>query len=126
MNSYDDPIYHKVVGANKKDEYYTKIRNAITEDKDKFRGITLNKCSVQDEILYRKDRLWISDDIYTDIIREIYNQPSYGHLGVAHIYKLLKREYYWRGMRTTVATYIQNCYTYQRTKAPRDREHNLL
>ncbi|KAF6240666.1 hypothetical protein HO173_001338 [Letharia columbiana] len=29
-------------------------------------------------------------------------------------------------MRTTAATYIQNYYTYQRTKTPRDREYNLL
>ena len=42
----DDSIYYKVVGANKEDEYYTEIRKAIVENKNKFRGITLSKCFV--------------------------------------------------------------------------------
>ena len=42
----NNSIYYKVVEANKKDEYYTKIRNAIIEDKNKFREITFNKCFV--------------------------------------------------------------------------------
>ena len=56
----------------------------------------------------------------------MHNQLSYDHPGVIRFYKLLKRKYYWREIRTTVATYIQNYYTYQRTKTPRDREYNLL
>ncbi|KAF6240113.1 hypothetical protein HO173_001723 [Letharia columbiana] len=69
----DDPIYHKVVGANKEDEYCTEIREAIAKNKDKFRGITLSKCSVQDGVLYYQDRLWVSDNMYTDVIREVYD-----------------------------------------------------
>ena len=42
----DNSIYHKVVGANKKDKYYMKIRKAIAKNKNKFREITLSKCFV--------------------------------------------------------------------------------
>ena len=94
VHTIDDPIYYKVVGANKEDEYCTEIREAIAENKDKFREITLSKYSVQDGVLYHQNRLWISDNIYTDIIREVHDQPSCGHPEVARTYKLLKREYY--------------------------------
>ena len=42
----DDFIYYKVIEINKKNKYYIKIRKAIVENKNKFRGITLNKCFV--------------------------------------------------------------------------------
>ena len=64
--------------------------------------------------------------MYTATIQETHDQSACGHPGVARTYELLKREYYWRGMRTTVVTYVSNCYICKRTKAPRDREHGLL
>ena len=39
----NNSIYYKVVGANKKNEYYMKIRKAIIKNKDKFREITFSK-----------------------------------------------------------------------------------
>ena len=36
-------IYYKIVEVNKKDKYYIEICEAIIENKDKYRGITLSK-----------------------------------------------------------------------------------
>ena len=122
----DDPIYHRVVQANKEDEFCSEIRDAILDRQTKFRGITLAKCSVDDGVLYHQDKLWVPEDYYAEIIRETHDQPACGHPGVARTYELLKREYYWRGMKVDVATYVKNCYICQRSKAPRHRDHGLL
>lgn len=126
VRAMEDPIFHRVLYANKEDELCSEIREALLEGKTKLHGITLTKCSVNDGVLYHKERLWVPEEFYTDLIRETHDQPACGHPGVTRSYGLLKREYYWRGMRATIATYVQNCYTCQRSKAPRDREHGLL
>ena len=125
-SAIDDPIFHRIAEANRTDEECSEIRDAITDGKEKLRGIILAKCSINDGVLYHKDRLWVPESMFTEIIREVHDQPACSHPGIARTYELLKREYYWRGMRTTVTTYVRNCYTCQRTKAPRDREHRLL
>ncbi len=126
IEAIDDPIYHRISQTNKEDELCSEIRDAMLEQKEKIHGITLSKCSVQDGVLFHKDRLWVPEDHYAELIRETHDQPACGHPGVARTYELLKREYYWRGMRTDVATFVKNCYTCQRTKAPRQRKHGLL
>ena len=94
MNTIDDPLYHKVSIANRDEEDFSNIRNAISEGKYKFHGITLDKCSVVEGGLYHKDRLCVLEDLYIAVVQEVHDQPAYGHLGVARIYELVKREYY--------------------------------
>ena len=126
INAIDDPIYHRVVIVNKDNEECSEIRDAIAEGKEKLNGIILVKCSVDDRILYHKDRLWVLQQMYTNLIIEIHNQPACGHSGVNRTYELLRREYYWRDIKNIVITYIRNCYKCQRFKASRDREHGLI
>ena len=40
--------------------------------------------------------------------------------------EILKRPFYWPGMKEEVARYIRDCSTCQRSKAPRDRYNGLL
>ena len=126
IQDIEDPIYHRILQANIEDDLCTDLREAIMDQKTKCNGISLSNCSISDGVLYHKDRLWVVDEYFTELIREVHDQPAVGHPGVTRTYALIKREYYWRGMRSTIATYIDNCYTCQRAKAPRDREHGLL
>ena len=122
----DDLIHHRIVKANKDNKFCNEIRDAITEGSIKYRGITLSKCSIQDGALYHLDRLWVPEAMYTEVIREVHDQPACGHPGIARTYELIRREYYWRGMKATITQYVQNCYTCHRVKSSRDREHGLL
>ena len=49
---------------------------------------------MNDDILYHKNRLWIPQQIYTDLIIEIHDQLAYDYLEINRIYELLRREYY--------------------------------
>ena len=122
----DDPLFHRVAEGNKNDEDLSEIRQAIADGKEKLHGISLSKCSVDNGILYHKERLWVSTSILIDVIQEAHDQPTCDHPGVARINNLIRREYYWRGMRNTIAQYVTNCYTCQRAKAPRNKDHGLL
>ena len=122
----DDSLFDKVLQANKDDEDLEEIRTAIAAGKSKHKGISLRKCSVADGVLYHKQRLWVATSMLTDVIREIHDQPACGHPGVARTTELIRREYYWRGIRNTIEQYVANCYACQRSKAPRNKEYGLL
>ena len=94
INAIDDFIYHRVIIVNKNNEECSKIRDAIIEDKKKLNNITLVKYSINDDILYHKNRLWIPQQMYTNLIIEIHDQLAYDHSEVNRTYKLLRREYY--------------------------------
>ena len=57
INAIDDLIYYRIVIVNKNNEKCSEIRDAIVEDKKKLNNITLVKCSMNDDILYHKNRL---------------------------------------------------------------------
>ena len=57
INAINDLIYYRVVIVNKNNEKCSEIRNAIFEDKEKLNDITLIKYSINDDILYHKNRL---------------------------------------------------------------------
>ena len=86
----DDSLYHKVFETNKVDQEYDEIREIIINEKNKLRDITLNKCVITKDILYHKDRLWVSESMYTSTIQEIHDQLTCDHFKIERIYKLFK------------------------------------
>ena len=122
-------LYARITLANQDDEECCRVRDAMEKDLTQiFEGINLRHCSQRHYTLFYKDRLWvpISPKLYLDIIREGHDQPASGHLGRDRTLEILKRQFYWPGMKEEVARYIRNCYTYQRSKAPRDKYNGLL
>ena len=61
----DDSFYHKVSEANKTNKEYDEIREIIIIEKNKLRDIIFSKWAITNAILYYKDRLWVSEFIYT-------------------------------------------------------------
>ncbi len=85
LNPTDDPIFHRVAIANKDDEECSEICDAIAQGKEK-----LNEWHHPHKMLsglYHKDRLWVPQQMYTDIITEIHEQPACGHPGVKRTYE---------------------------------------
>ena len=48
----DNPLYHRVSETNKVDQECDDIRETITNEKNKLRGITLSKCVITNDILH--------------------------------------------------------------------------
>ncbi len=122
----EDPIYYRIAEANKTDNSCSEIRKAITEGEEKFKGIALSKCKIHKDILYHKDKIWVPEELITEVIREVHDQPACGHPGGRRTYQLLKREFYWRGMKDSAIQYVHNCYACTRAKAPRNAPNGLL
>jgi hypothetical protein len=126
----DEPqqLFERVRLANITDQECSNIRQAKLEGKEKFHGISLRHCSERDGALYFWDNLWVPqvDALLLEVVREAHLPLSSGHKGITKTVHLIKRYYFWPGMRSTVRQFIQNCYDCQRAKVPKDRQNGLL
>ena len=113
-------LHGRVKMANVADEECTRIRREIDEGK----GPDSYTC--EEGILFRHNRLRVPDNMITEVIREVHDQPSSSHPGIHRCVELIKRYYYFPQLRATVERYIRNCYTCQRIKPPRDKKNGLL
>ena len=113
-------LHSRVVAANVADMGCCAIRKEVAEGKGSA-GYT-----VRDNVVYRYERIQVPDNMLTEVIREVHDQPSSSHPGVRRTIQLLNRYYYVPKLRSTIERYIRNCYTCQRIKAPRDKKNDLL
>ncbi|KAI5474168.1 hypothetical protein MNV49_007998, partial [Pseudohyphozyma bogoriensis] len=67
-----------------------------------------------------------SDDLKLEILRSRHDHPTAGHPGVTKTLQLVRRDFYWRGVRKYVEDYVSGCTTCARTKAPRHKKYGLL
>jgi hypothetical protein len=118
-------LYQRVSDANKTDELCSEYRQAISGNEPKLHGIDLKDCRIVDEVLFRKGLLWVPENMHTELLQEIHDQPSTSHPGNRRTTDLIQRFYYWPGHRATVRQYIRNCHACQRSKAPRDGTNGL-
>ncbi len=102
------------------------IQTVIEQNRRTCQDMSLDNCRVLNEVLWKNDRLWISQSMITQLIREAYDLSISDHSDMNWTLDLLRRSYCWSKMRTTIKRYIQNCYVYRRSKALRDQINELL
>ena len=65
-------------------------------------------------------------DIREEILREFYCSRFAMHLGGTKMYRDLRCQYYWSGMKRHVGDFIQRCLTCQQVKAEHQKPAGLL
>ncbi len=106
-------LYQQVWMINQTDEFCNEYRKAINENKLKFYITKLKNCKIIDDVLFRKDLLWISENMHTKLLQEVHDQSSIFHLNNKRIIDLVQRFYYWSDHQATIWWYIWNCHAYQ-------------
>ncbi len=123
-------LYQRIQLVNQIDEFCSKYKQAINENKLKFHVTKLKNCEIIDDVLFRKDLLWISENMHTKLLQEVHDQSLIFHLNNKWIMNLVQRFYYWSDHRATIQWYIWNCHAYQWSKASRNSinelHHSLL
>jgi len=123
---FREGLYEKVLRINKGNEMCNELRNAIQSGKRTMHGVIIFRLSVIDGALYRKDLLWVLEELRTEVIQEVYVFPSAKHPGVARIVDLLRRYYYWTNHKANIKRYIRNCHDCSRSKPSYNRINDLL
>ncbi len=119
-------IQNQIVVENQMNQLCIDIQAVMKQNKRTCQDIDLNKCRVLDKVLWKDDRLWVSQSIITQLIREAHNLLISDYSDMNRTLDLLRRSYCWSKMKMTIKRYIQNCYICRRSKASRDRINELL
>ena len=65
-------------------------------------------------------------DMREEILREFHCSRFVVHLGVTKMYRDLRRQYYWSGMKRHIGDFVRRCLTCQQVKAEHHRPAGLL
>jgi len=88
-------LYQRVWMINQTDEFCSEYRQAMNENKLKFHITKLKNHEIIDDVLFRKDLLWVSENMHTKLLQELHDQSSISHFDNRRIIDLVQRFYYW-------------------------------
>ncbi len=118
-------LYQWICMINQINEFCSEYRQAMNDNKLKFHITKLKNCKIIDDILFKKDLLWISENIHTKLLQEVHDQSLIFHLNNKWIINLVQRFYYWSDHWATIQWYIWNYHAYQRSKVFKDSINEL-
>ncbi len=128
QNSIEEMIFiqNQIIVENWTNQLCFDIRIVIKQNRKTCQDIDLDNCKILDEVLWKDDRLWVSQSMITLLIRKAYDLSISDHSDMNQTLNLLRQSYCWSKMRTMIKRYIWNCYVYRRSKASRDWINELL
>ncbi len=118
-------LYQRVKNVNKTNEFCNEYKQAISENKLKLHSTELKHCKIIDDVLFRKDLLWVSENMHTKLLQKIHDQSFISHFNNRRMINLVQRFYYWSDHWATIKQYIRNCHVYQRSKTSRNNINEL-
>ncbi len=119
-------IQNQIIVENWTNQLYFDIQIIMKQNRRTCQDINLDNCKVLDEVLWKDDRLWVSQSMITQLIRKAHDLSISDHFDMNQTLNLLRWSYCWSKMRTTIKHYIWNCYVYHKSKASRDWINELL
>ncbi len=119
-------LYQRVKYVNKMNELCNEYRQAISKNKLKLHSTELKHCEIINDVLFRKDLLWVSENMHTKLLKKIHDQSFISYSDNQRTTDLVQRFYYWSNHWATIRRYIWNCDVYQRSKTSRNSINELL
>jgi len=78
----------------------------------------------EDEVVYMEERVYVPNNknLKEEILREYHDPADVGHLGQHKMQELIKRTYWWPGLKEDVKKYVQGCVKCQQNKVQHQRK----
>ena len=72
----------------------------------------------EDRLAYMEERIYVPNNkkLRKEILKENHDPADIGHLGQYRMLELLKRTYWWLGLREDIKKYMQGCLKCQQNK----------
>ncbi len=119
-------IQNQIIVENQTNQLCINIQMIMKQNRRTCQDINLDNCWVLDEVLWKDDKLWISQSMIILLIRKAHDFLINNHSDMNWTLNLLRRSYCWSKMKTIIKQYIWNCYVCRRSKALKDQINELL
>ncbi len=87
-------LYQRVKDVNRTNELCNEYKQAISENKLKLHSTELKHCKIIDDVLFRKDLLWVSENMHMKLLKKIHDQSFISHSDNRRTINLVQRFYY--------------------------------
>ncbi len=119
-------IQNWIIVENQTNQQCINIQTVIEQNRKTCQNMSLDNCKVLNEVLWKNNRLWVSQSMIIQLIRKAHDFSINDHSDMNWTLNLLRWSYCWLKMRMIMKHYIQNCYVCRRSKASRDQINELL
>jgi len=119
-------IQNQIIVENQTNQLCFNIQIVMKQNRKTCQDIDLDNCKVLDEVLWKDDRLWVSQSMIILLIRKAYDLLISDHSDMNWTLNLLRQSYCWLKIRMMIKCYIQNCCVYHKSKASKDQINELL
>lgn len=130
LSTTEQPVYmeEKIIEALKNDALAKEIIKALETNQSRHPKVDLAECKYNGRTLTVYGLLYVPEnlELQRQIIYSKHDHPAAGHPGRSATYANITRDYWWPGLRGTIARYIRNCDTCARIKPPRHSPFGLL
>ena len=107
-----------------------KIRKNNTREKEVVQALEKNNGLTweEDGVAYMEERIYVPNnkEIREEILREHHDPADIEHPGQHRMMELLKRNYWWPGLKEDVKRYVQGCFKCQQNKVLHQRKASEL
>ena len=104
----NDSTFDRIIQANKRNEFCQELCKILIANVTVHDDIKLRNCRNVDDVLYMKNRLWISENQQVKFFQKIHDQSASDHFDKNRIIELIKSFYYWSRLKDIVEKYIHN------------------
>jgi len=125
-SEYETNLYQRVCLVNQKNELCNEYQQAMSKDELKLHNMKLKNCQIIDNVLFKKNLLWMLKQMHTKLLWKIHDQSSILHSDIKWMIDLVQRFYYWSDHRATIRQYIWNYHVCQQSKASQNDTNDLL
>ena len=96
------------------------IRRNATREKKVVQALERNNSITweEDRLVYMEGRIYVPNNkkIKEEILKENHDSVDVGHPGQQRMLELLKRNYWWPGLKEDIKRYVQGCLKCQQNK----------
>jgi len=80
---------------------------------------------IRDELLYRKEKLWIPEGMTQRVMESEHDTKVAGHMGQDKTIELVRRNFWWPKMNEKIIDFVRSCRECQKNKAVRHQPYGL-
>uniref|UniRef100_A0A2N9GGR4 Chromo domain-containing protein n=1 Tax=Fagus sylvatica TaxID=28930 RepID=A0A2N9GGR4_FAGSY len=116
--------------------WLTELKNSYQEDpmtKELIAAVstaqdTQGAVTYKNGLLFHKGRLYLSENgtLKPKVLTLLHDSPLGGHSGYLKTYQRAKKDWFWKGMKQDIKSYVKECDTCQRIKSETTRPAGLL
>jgi len=88
-------LYQWVCMINQTNKFCSKYKQVMNDNKLKFHITKLKNCKIIDDVLFKKDLLWVSENMHMKLLQKVHDQSSISHFDNKWIIDLVQHFYYW-------------------------------